>query len=50
MRAQPNGHLLHLSRWGELKSQFGWDSRIIALSDEGGIQAGALVLLQTSAL
>lgn len=46
VRAQPNGHLLQLSRWGELKSQFGWQSRIIALADEQGIQAGAQVLLQ----
>lgn len=46
MRAQPNGHLLQLSSWGELKSRFGWDSRVIALSNETGIQAGALVLLQ----
>ena len=45
-RAQPYGHLLQLSRWGELKSQFGWDARIIALSDEHGIQAGALALLR----
>lgn len=44
--AQPNGHVLQLSGWGELKSQFGWESRIIALSNEHGIQAGALVLLQ----
>lgn len=46
MRAQPNGHLLQLSRWGQLKSRFGWDSRIVTLSDAHGIQAGALVLLQ----
>lgn len=46
VRAQPNGHLLQLSRWGALKSRFGWEDRIIALSDERGIQAGALVLLQ----
>ena len=46
VRAQPNGHLLQLSRWGALKAQFGWDSRIIALSNDEGIQAGALTLLQ----
>ncbi len=46
VRAQPNGHLLQLTRWGELKSQFGWEYRIIALADEQGIQAGALALLQ----
>lgn len=46
VRAQPNGHLLQLTRWGELKSQFGWEYRIITLADEQGIQAGALALLQ----
>lgn len=46
VRAQPSGHLLQLSRWGQLKSRFGWESRIVALSDAHGIQAGALVLLQ----
>ena len=44
--AQPRAHLLQLSRWGDLKSKFGWGSQIVALSDESGIQAGALVLLQ----
>ena len=47
VRAQPNGHLLQLSRWGELKSRFGWESRIVALSDAQGIRAGALVLLRS---
>ena len=47
VRSQPNGHLLQLAGWGELKSQFGWKSRIIALSNEQGIQAGALALLQS---
>lgn len=46
VRARTAGHLLQLSRWGDLKAQFGWDSRIIALTNEDGIQAGALALLQ----
>ena len=46
VRSRPHGHLLQLSRWGELKAQFGWKSRIVALTNKEGIQAGALVLLQ----
>ena len=41
---QPRAHLLQLSAWGALKSQFGWDARIVALGMGGEIQAGALVL------
>ena len=44
--AQPRTHLLQLSRWGELKSRFGWQARIIALGAPGAIQAGALVLMK----
>lgn len=46
VRRQPRAHLLQLSGWGELKSQFGWDSQIVALSRAGRIAAGALVLLK----
>lgn len=46
VRQQPRAHLLQLSGWGELKSQFGWDSQIVALSKRGEIVAGALVLLK----
>ena len=46
VHAQPNGHLLQLSQWGTLKAQFGWESRVIALCNDQGIQAGAQVLLQ----
>lgn len=42
--AQPRAHLLQLSRWGKLKAQFEWDARIVTLTDEGEIKAGALVL------
>lgn len=42
----PRAHLLQLSGWGELKSQFGWDSQIVALTQDDKIVAGALVLLK----
>ena len=44
--AQPRAHLLQLSAWGALKSQFGWDAKIVALGVDDSIQAGALVLLK----
>lgn len=43
---QPRGHLLQLSGWGRLKSQFGWDARIVTLTRRDDIAAGALVLLK----
>ena len=46
VRRQPNGHLLQLSGWGELKSQFGWDYEIVALASSTGIEAGAMALLR----
>ena len=44
--AQPHAHLLQLSSWGDLKSRFGWKSKLIALAHEDEIRAGALVLLK----
>ncbi len=44
---QARVHLLQLSGWGELKSQFGWDAQRIALTQDGDIVAGALVLLKS---
>lgn len=44
--AQPRAHLLQLSAWGALKSQFEWDARIVALGTSEEILAGALVLLK----
>lgn len=44
--AQPRAHLLQLSAWGALKSQFGWGAQIVALGTGAAIQAGALVLLK----
>ena len=46
VRTQRRGHLLQLSRWGELKSRFGWEAQTVALCQAGVIQAGALVLLK----
>lgn len=46
VRAQPRAHLLQLSAWGALKSQFGWGAQIVALGTGEAIQAGALVLLK----
>ena len=46
VRAQPRAHLLQLSAWGVLKSQFGWGAQIVALGTGEAIQAGALVLLK----
>ena len=43
---QPRAHLLQLSAWGALKSQFEWDSQIVALGTGDQIRAGALVLLK----
>lgn len=44
---QSRAHLLQLSGWGELKSEFGWDSQIVALTHNDKIVAGALVLLKS---
>ena len=46
VRSQARAHLLQLAAWGALKSDFGWDAQIVALSDENGIVAGASVLLK----
>lgn len=44
--AQPRAHLLQLSAWGALKSQFEWDRQIVALGSGNQIRAGALTLLK----
>jgi lipid II:glycine glycyltransferase (peptidoglycan interpeptide bridge formation enzyme) len=46
VRAQPRAHLLQLSAWGALKTQFEWDRQIVALGADGQIRAGALTLLK----
>lgn len=40
------GHLLQLSRWGRLKSAFGWRSAIVAGASDTGIAAGASMLFR----
>lgn len=42
----PRAHLLQLSGWGDLKSQFGWESQRVALMQDDEIVAGALALLK----
>ncbi len=44
--AQPRAHLLQLSAWGALKSQFEWEAQVVALGAGAEIQAGALVLMK----
>ena len=44
---QDRAHLLQLSRWGALKSQFGWRARIVALAINGEIVAGAMTLMKS---
>ncbi|MCY4061483.1 MAG: peptidoglycan bridge formation glycyltransferase FemA/FemB family protein [Chloroflexi bacterium] len=44
--AQTRAHLLQLSAWGALKSQFGWEAQVVALGMDGEIRAGALALLK----
>lgn len=44
--AQPNGHILQTSRWGQLKSQFEWSADYIAVLNGPNIVAGALVLFR----
>ncbi len=44
--SHPRAHLLQLSGWGDLKSQFGWEAQRVALTQNDEIVAGALVLLK----
>ena len=44
--AHPAGHLLQLSPWGALKSQFGWQALRLALEQDGQLHAGAQVLFR----
>ncbi len=44
---QSRAHVLQLSGWGALKSQFGWDSTIVALAEGQTLLGGALVLLKS---
>ncbi len=41
----PQGHILQLPAWGDLKQRFGWTGSRIALADDSGsIVAGAQIL------
>jgi lipid II:glycine glycyltransferase (peptidoglycan interpeptide bridge formation enzyme) len=42
----PQGHLLQLTRWAELKTRFGWRARRVALVQQERIVAGAQLLLR----
>lgn len=44
--AHPTGHFLQLSRWGALKSRFGWQSVRLALERDDQLCAGAQVLFR----
>jgi len=44
--SHPRAHLLQLSGWGDLKSKFGWSAQRVALTQDGDIVAGVLVLLK----
>jgi peptidoglycan pentaglycine glycine transferase (the first glycine) len=43
---QPRAHVLQLSAWGTLKSQYGWQAERVALAHNGAICAGALLLFK----
>ncbi|MFV9506716.1 MAG: lipid II:glycine glycyltransferase FemX [Oscillochloridaceae bacterium umkhey_bin13] len=40
----PQGNLLQQAGWGELKTRFGWQARILAVANPTGLVAGALML------
>jgi peptidoglycan pentaglycine glycine transferase (the first glycine) len=42
--AHPTGHILQVSPWGTLKSQFGWSAERVGLAPEGKLVAGAQIL------
>ena len=46
----PDGHLLQMWQWGELKSMFGWRVMRVAVQDRGEIVAAAQVLLRPTPL
>jgi len=50
IQGAPDGHLLQMWPWGELKSRFGWSAVRVAVQDRGQIVAAAQVLLRTTPL
>src|SRR5690242_316484 len=41
-----DGNLLQSSYWGTLKTQFGWQRRLVAVTDSDGLVSGAQVLFR----
>jgi lipid II:glycine glycyltransferase (peptidoglycan interpeptide bridge formation enzyme) len=44
--SRPDAHILQTAAWGDLKSRFGWSAERIAVTRDGQIAAGALVLFR----
>ncbi len=42
----PHGHLLQTDPWAALKSDFGWESQLVSLEEDGQLTAGAQVLFR----
>jgi serine/alanine adding enzyme len=47
--AHPHGHALQSAAWGEVKRSSGWLPRLIAVTDQGTIRGGALLLIRRRA-
>jgi lipid II:glycine glycyltransferase (peptidoglycan interpeptide bridge formation enzyme) len=47
--AHPQSHFLQTGAWANLKSGFGWQSRRVTVTQDGGIVAGASLLLRRTA-
>jgi len=48
--SHPQGSLLQTTRWAQLKSRFGWNSRRVWLRKDGRLVAGAQMLVRSAAL
>jgi len=47
VRTHPRGHLLQLSRWGQLKAAFGWEAERVTLTgSDGQLIGGAQILFR----
>lgn len=45
--SHPNGSVLQTTHWGELKAMTGWDYYPLAVTEQGRIQAAALILIRS---
>lgn len=45
--SHPQAHILQTNAWGRLKSDFGWQSRLVLLRNGGEIAGGAQLLLRS---